>query len=114
MMMAITTISSMRVKAPPAPNDEARMSNVEGLINPEDRMRARFFSSFVIRISSFPPEAASRLLLQPADDANERREEGKHDGADNHGEQHDHDWLQHRGESCHRVIDLVIVNVGNL
>ena len=52
-MMAITTISSMRVKAPPAPDDEARMSNVEGLINLEDRMRARFLSSFVIRISDF-------------------------------------------------------------
>ena len=73
-MMAMTTISSMRVKARLAEDDECRMTNdecltkcrmsrlreaparqanVEGLINAEERMRARFLSSFVIRISSF-------------------------------------------------------------
>src|SRR6266480_4407994 len=71
-MMAMTTINSMRVKARLTENDECRMTNdegmtkcrmsrlregpawqanVEGLINAEERMRARFLSSFVIRIS---------------------------------------------------------------
>ena len=36
-----------------------------------------------------------RLLLQATDDADERREEGKHNRANNHRQKHDHDWLQH-------------------
>ncbi len=69
---------------------------------------ARAPRSVSLRARNLIPRA-SRLLLQAADDADERREEGKHDRADNHRQKHDHDWLEHRGECRHRVIDLVVV-----
>jgi hypothetical protein len=111
--MAMTTISSMRVKAPLARDAECRMPNIEGMTKPEERMRARFLSSFVIRISSFALRA-SRLLLQTADDADERREESEYNGTDNKRQKYNHNRLEHRRDRRHRVIDLVVINIGNL
>ena len=73
-------------------------------------------TTFVIRHSDFVIRAAgaSRLLLQAGDDADKRRKESKHDRADNQRQKHDHDGLEHRCEGRNRVIDLIIVHIGNL
>ena len=118
-MMPTTTISSIRVKA--RRNDGCRMTNDELMPKPYDEahtpLHAIRHGNF-LRHSSFgfrPSRGAdSRLLLQAGDDADERREERKHDRADDHRQEHDHDRFQHRGESGHSVIDLVIVHVRDL
>jgi hypothetical protein len=56
----------------------------------------------------------SRLLLQSADDADERHEERDHDRAYDQREHHDHDRLEQGSEGRHRVIDFIIVNLGDL
>ncbi len=73
-------------------------------------------TTFVICHSDFviPAGGASRLLLQAGDDADERREESEHDRADNHRQEHNHDGFERRGQTCHRVIDLVVINIGDL
>src|SRR6266566_9385399 len=57
---------------------------------------------------------ASGLLLQAADDADERRKEREHDCADDHCQKNDHDWLEHRSDRRHRVVDFIIKYVRNL
>src|SRR6202023_3717022 len=62
-------------------------------------------SSSVIRIS--------RLLLQALNDADERHEQGDHDGADDECEKNDHDWLKRCGHGRDRVIDFIIINLSD-
>ena len=112
-MMPTTTISSIRVKAVWRRLAKQRLAS--GVRRGERlyTFRGKLLSSFVIRASSFR-RSRSRLLLQAGDDADERREESKHDRADDHRQEHDHDRFQHRGESGHSVVDLVIVDVRDL
>ena len=73
-----------------------------------------FVSSFDIRISCFAGAAGSRLLLQACDNADERREESEHDRTDHHRQEYNHEGFERRGESYHGVINLVVIDVGDL
>src|ERR1700736_5267990 len=55
-----------------------------------------------------------RLLLQTADDADERHEERDDDCANDEGEKDDHEQLEHSGKRSDGVIDFVVVNVRDL
>src|ERR1700674_5490441 len=108
MMIVITTKSSRMVNAPPARN-EARMSNVE-MSNAEEVVAVVVpHSGFVITSSLI-----SRLLLQTADDADERHEQRDDNCADDEREEKDNDWSQHRGRCRHGVVGLFVINVGEL
>ena len=70
---------------------------------------------FVRRLAQTPLQLlASRLLLQSADDADERHEQRDDDRADDQREKNNHDRLEHRGEAGDRIVDFVIVNFGDL
>src|SRR6266487_2443935 len=100
-----TTMSSMSVKAPL--NLLVRHSTQ----TPLQALGGDFIR--VISASSFR-RSRSRLLLQGGDDADERREESQHNRADDHRQKNNHDWLKHRCEGHHCVIDFIIKHVGDL
>src|SRR5436305_3270159 len=54
------------------------------------------------------------LAADAYDQADEREEHGDDDAADNHGQKHDHDWLEQRGHGRDGVIDFVVVIVSDL
>src|SRR4029077_19277429 len=103
-MTPTTTISSMTVNAPVSVLLRRRTQT------PLQALGGDFIYHSYFVISASP----SCLLLQTGDDADERREEGEHNRADNHRQKNNHDWLKHRCERCHGVINLVIIHVGDL
>src|SRR6266849_3798393 len=94
------------------------MTNDESITKPERRSKRRAIqflhfvipATFDIRASSFK----SRLLLQALDDADQRQEQRDYNRADDDREKNNHDWLQRRGHSRDRVVDFVIINIGDL
>src|SRR5215831_14895018 len=111
MMMPTTRTSSMRVKA--LYRDSPRPAAREFVRRSPRRtpLECSGGTFFVICYSTFIISAGggSRLLLQARDDADERREESKHDRPDDYSEEHNHNRFEHRGESGHRIINLVII-----
>ena len=96
---------------------EARMTNVEGSPNgyiAKAYVLVDLSSTFVRSIRFGFRIRGSRLLLQAADDADERHEQRDHDRADDEREENDHDRLERRSHGRDRVVDFVVVNVGDL
>src|ERR1700736_2112127 len=69
-------------------------------------------SDFVIRVRDFAN--ALRLLLQIADNADQRHEQRDDDGSHHDCQKNDHDRFQHGGQSRYRIIDFVVVDISNL
>src|SRR3954464_6244590 len=60
------------------------------------------------------PSRAGPWVLHPFDDFDERHEERDNNRADNKREEDDHERLQERGQTFDRIIDFIVVDLGDL
>src|ERR1041384_2076361 len=56
---------------------------------------------------------AAAAVADAVHELDEGEEHGDNDAADNHGEEHNHDWLQKRGHGGDGVIDFIVIVVGD-